>query len=151
MHASNGLASQLSTTKLPESQIKTQKNDSKIPSSQKPDNSIVSKYQSDKGNLNNGIVNIKDETGRHFNTDFGIKQLSSAAGEPNSNATPIKNEETTKEARKEAEVPSSPPSLPDNLPLILVAGIQNLKDAAANCQNGKCRFFDASVNKTLLG
>lgn len=65
----------------------------------------------------------------------------------------IKIEEGSQSAKESTrdEDTAGPVQLPDNLPLILVAGITNLTDAAANCSNGKCRFFDSSVNKTLLG
>lgn len=113
---------------------------------------MFNKYQYDKSALNNGTSYDKSQTGKDFNINSGNTEVSTSFTGPSSTAaSQQQNVEAAKETRKETEVPSSPPSLPENLPLILEAGIQNLKDAAANCQNGKCRFFDVSVNKTLLG
>ena len=148
----NGTASQLDNTKSSEPSIKSQKPETKV-FSHKDSSSLHSfiEYQNDRNDLNNGVVDKKSQVARDLNSQSNIIQASPVGSSPSVSTVIVKQEETPKDPRKDTEVPSSPPSLPENLPLILEAGIQNLKDAAANCQNGKCRFFDASVNKTLLG
>ena len=150
---SNGTPSQVDGIKSCESSIKTEKLESKVFSPQQ--GNILSQdsveHQYDTSNLDNGIVNKKDLIARDLINELNMTQATPVGSSAGSSSMTVKTEVTPKDSRKETEAPSSPPNLPENLPLILEAGIQNLKDAAANCQNGKCRFFDASVNKTLLG
>eukprot|EP00794_Sanderia_malayensis_P006853 gene6853-7622_t len=86
-------------------------------------------------------------TGAHMPDNASI--ATSKVGQICDNATDKSMDISPKDGSKDGEQ-TGPPQLPDNLPLILEAGIQNLKEAARNCSNGKCRFFDMSVNKILL-
>lgn len=149
----NGTALNVSGGNLSNSQVKTKKLGFVSPSekSESPSSQNSDKYHREKGALNNGNVYTKNQLGKDLNYSTSSIEPPSVCTDAGLAKTSQSGTETPKESRKEAELPSSPPNLPENLPLILEAGIQNLKDAAANCQNGKCRFFDVSVNKTLLG
>jgi len=146
----NGTTSQMDGDKSHEALVRIQKLENNQFSSQQGNSSSQSifEYQNDKNSMNNRVVNsqiLKD-----MNNEPNLVQTLPVGDSLASSTLMTKSEGGSKESRKEIETPSSPPNLPENLPLILEAGVQNLKDAAATCQNGKCRFFDASVNKTLL-
>ena len=136
-----------------EALARIQKLEHKQLSSQQGNSSSQSffEYENDKNSMNNGVVNRNNQILKDTNNEPSSVQTTPVGDSLSSSTLLIKSEGGSKESRKESETPSSPPNLPENLPLILEAGVQNLKDAAATCQNGKCRFFDASVNKTLLG
>ena len=150
---SNGISQSSKNPSATESGIKSPKLEIRNVSV-KVENTLTfsDKSQNEKTNLISGTMQAK---GQFFKDMPAALEAKKSTGSPGIAADSSKGADesmvTPKGSTREAEVPSSPPQLPENLPLILEAGVQSLKDAAANCSNGKCRFFDVSVNKTLLG
>ena len=150
---SNGITQSSKNPSATDSVMKSPKHDIKNVAV-KVENALIlsEKSHNEKTNLNTGFMPAKGQFLEDMQASLEAKKSTGSPGMAvDSSKGADESMLTPKGSTKEAEVPSSPPQLPENLPLILEAGVQSLKDAAANCSNGKCRFFDVSVNKTLLG